>query len=162
MIPHIRPAHVLRGSKGSVAWWGALVAILAFAVVAKTGTVGAPVLARTHPDAAPAARPVLFADARERAERAQDLEAEVALLRSRLAFEQRRSALLARGVDSLNARAAAGPALPYTVAPAAAAAVPSTDAASSGARLPSAPVPVEAIYVRPSAGSALSAPPQRR
>ena len=80
MIPHFRPAHVLRGSKGPVAWWGALVAILAFAVVAKTGTVGAPVLARTHPDAAPAARPVLFAAARARAARAQALAAAVALV----------------------------------------------------------------------------------
>lgn len=119
-------------------WWGALVLILAFAVVAKTSTVGAPVQASTV-DAVPReriSRPSLVPagptfDHRDTfAGRSLDLEAEVESLRSALAIERRKSALLEKSIESLTEQV-------------------EDLAASPTPDLPAVPTPVEAIYVRP-------------
>lgn len=154
----LNPLNLVSDARGFGAWAGALVVVLAFALVAKTSTVGAPIEAHTM-DRGPAAaavdrpglvdsleRPTFFgqpieasvADVRPRLAGASRLESEVVALRSQLAFERRRCALLARSVDTLSARVDE---LADSVAPT------ETDPLTDPERL-LAPIPVDAIYVR--------------
>ena len=110
---------------GVFGWWGALLVALVFVLVAKTTTVGAPALAssgRSEPHSVASARPALFAsnathpepggaitswdalEVRAALEERAALESELTTLRSQLAIERRKFALLERSVSALATR----------------------------------------------------------
>jgi len=131
-----------------IGWWATLACVLAFVLATKTGTVDAPIEAKDR--AREADRPGVESlsgqrlgptfDARDARE--ARLNGEVESLRTQLAVERRRAAVLARSVETLSSRVDELIGEPG--------ALPAAPAAPREATiLPAVPVPVDAIYVVP-------------
>ena len=97
-------------------WWAALAVVMAFILVARTGTVGAPAAAARIDDDRPMTRRFAQRDldrsatvTYERARRSleshvRDLEDQLTTLQSELDYERRRAEILASGYESLEAK----------------------------------------------------------
>lgn len=144
-------------------WWAALAVALAFILVARTGTVGAPAEARTEAASSPASarfaaadglRPVSPAAAAEA--RIRMLERELSEANVRIELEKSRCALLRENHDRLGGQLARihdrieREALAQLLLEDAAA-VPASTARERRVEdpTPGAPVPIEAIFTRP-------------
>lgn len=145
----------VRTNLPGIGWWATLACVLAFVLVTKTGTVDAPVEAkdrgrdmeRPAVDALAGQRLGPTFDARD-AEEAR-LAGEVETLRTQLAVERRRAAVLARSVETLSSRVDELIGAPGVLPAAAAAGADGPGAARETTILPAVPVPIDAIYVVP-------------